>query len=364
MAGQFKMLIAVNDQKLSAPLVRNYRERGWEVFPARDAFFTISIALRERPQAIVLDADLPGGGQTALQRIRQSIHTSSIPVIALVKGDSRQRNDMLKAGAQICLDIASLKTTSIDSAVQKAMGTIVSVTTAPAHAIQNPERLTALAESGLLDTQQSCGLDQLTLLTAKILSVPIALLSLVDHDRQFFKSHFGLSRELAATRHTPLTHSFCQWVVSGNEELVIGDANVHPVLRSNLAIRDLGVIAYAGIPVIADNNQAIGSFCAIDLKPHNWSEEDLVLLRELAMVAQAQIIVDRLQLEPSRLAHHSGNPMSMRTLTKGSMAAVSLLRSQNKVLDEAARDFLCEAIVNFGEQLLLMPLERRRRRRD
>jgi GAF domain-containing protein len=91
-------------------------------------------------------------------------------------------------------------------------------------------------------------------MAAKVLKVPVALMSLVDADRQFFKSQVGLPDEWAQERETPLSHSFCQYVAGSNEPLIIGDAREYPLVCDNLAVRDLNVVAYAGVPLITPTN--------------------------------------------------------------------------------------------------------------
>jgi GAF domain-containing protein len=93
------------------------------------------------------------------------------------------------------------------------------------------ERLDALRSTGLLDSPAEEAFDRLTRLAARLLRVPVALVSLVDEDRQFFKSCFGLPEPLATQRETPLSHSFCQHVVNLEDLLVAGDAREHPLLR-------------------------------------------------------------------------------------------------------------------------------------
>jgi GAF domain-containing protein len=66
----------------------------------------------------------------------------------------------------------------------------------------------------------------------------------------------------ASERQTPLSHSFCQHVVESRRPLVVSDAREHPKLRDNVAIRDLGVIAYAGVPLITPTGQVLGTLCA------------------------------------------------------------------------------------------------------
>lgn len=153
---------------------------------------------------------------------------------------------------------------------------------APSSALQAPERLTELHRSGLLDSPPDESFDRLTRLTSTVLNVPVALISLVDSDRQFFKSCLGLPQPWASQRQTPLSHSFCQHVVQSRQPLVISDAREDPRLRENPAIRDLGVIAYAGAPLISPNGQVLGTLCAIDHKPRHWTTEQVEILCNLA----------------------------------------------------------------------------------
>jgi signal transduction histidine kinase/CheY-like chemotaxis protein/GAF domain-containing protein len=151
------------------------------------------------------------------------------------------------------------------------------------------ERLAALHESGLLDSEPEEVFDRLTREIVARLKVPMALISLVDDQRQFFKSAVGLDACLAEARGTPLSHSFCQYVVAAAEPLVVADARQHPIVQNNLAIPDLGVIAYAGVPIRTGDGFVLGSLCAIDNKPREWSENDLRLLHKLAGEAEREI---------------------------------------------------------------------------
>ena len=153
----------------------------------------------------------------------------------------------------------------------------------------DPARLAALSESELLDSPTEAAFDRFTRLAAKLLGIPVALISLVDDHRQFFKSAVGLPEPWATRRETPLTHSFCQYGVTTNEPLIVMDAREHPWLKANLAISELGVVAYAGIPLVNAEDHVLGMFCAIDSEPRTWSEEDIATLRELAGMVGTEI---------------------------------------------------------------------------
>jgi signal transduction histidine kinase len=150
-------------------------------------------------------------------------------------------------------------------------------------------RQAALAETGLLDSLPEASFDRYTRLATRLLDVPVSLISLVDGHRQFFKSARGLPEPWASARQTPLSHSFCLQVADTDAPLVVSDAREDVRVRDNLAIVDIGVIAYAGMPLHAPGGTAIGSFCAIDSQPREWSEDDLRVLQDLADAVSSEV---------------------------------------------------------------------------
>jgi len=155
--------------------------------------------------------------------------------------------------------------------------------------LRDGQRLSKLRLLQILDSPPEEAFDRLTRLATRVLGVPVALVSLVDGERQFFKSQQGLPEPWACQLETPLSHSFCQHVVTSAEALVVEDARLDPELCDNLAIRDIGVVAYAGIPLTTPDGHTLGSFCAIDSEPRAWSEDDLEVLRDLAASAMTEI---------------------------------------------------------------------------
>ena len=155
--------------------------------------------------------------------------------------------------------------------------------------VRDPARLAALQRTLLLDSPAEPAFDRLTRLAVRLLHVPVALVVVVDQDRQFFKSCIGLPEPWASQRETPLSHSFCLHEIASGAPLIIDDARTHPLVANNLAIRDLNVVAYAGIPLITAEGQAIGSFCAIDSQPRRWTVDEIDILRELATVTMTEI---------------------------------------------------------------------------
>jgi GAF domain len=156
-------------------------------------------------------------------------------------------------------------------------------------ALAQPERLAALRRAAILDTPREESFDRLASLAARVLNAPVALVSAIDRDRQFFKSCLGLPEPWASRRESPLTHSFCQHAVAAREPLVVSDARQEPQLRNNLAIRDFGVIAYLGVPLITREGHALGTLCVIDHKPRTWTRDQIDLLKDLATSVVTEI---------------------------------------------------------------------------
>ena len=160
--------------------------------------------------------------------------------------------------------------------------------------LSDPSRLKSLELSALMDTMAEEAFDRAVRVATEAIGVPVGLVSLVDGQRQFFKAQKGLGEPYATRRETPLSHSFCQFVVAGDRPMTIVDARTHPMLRDNLAIEDLGVVAYAGVPIHAPDGAPLGSFCAIDSEPHDWTESELQILTDLSGFLEAEL---RLRVE-------------------------------------------------------------------
>jgi serine phosphatase RsbU (regulator of sigma subunit) len=157
-------------------------------------------------------------------------------------------------------------------------------------------RLAALRATGL-DAASDLAFETYAGLVRRLLAVPVALVSLVDDERQFFPGAAGLADHWDRDRQTPLSHSFCQHVVTSGKELVIADATGDPMLCDNLAIPDLGVIGYAGMPLTDADGLALGSLCAIDTVPRDWTADELDILRDLAAACSSEL---RLRISSAR----------------------------------------------------------------
>ncbi len=164
---------------------------------------------------------------------------------------------------------------------------------ATAAAVQDPARLAALRATGQLDSPPDPGFDRHVRLAAEVLNAPVALVSLIDEDRQFLKSSVGVEEPWASARETPLSHSFCQHTVAQGEPLVVDDAREHPVLKANPAVAEMGTVAYAGVPLIDADGHALGTLCVLDSRPRQWSSHQVELLSDLAASVVSEITLAR-----------------------------------------------------------------------
>lgn len=151
------------------------------------------------------------------------------------------------------------------------------------------ERLKVLRELALIDGDAETVYDRMTQLASRAIDTPVSLVSMVAADYQFFKSYVGLPEPWASDRRTPLSHSFCQHVVASNEPLIVTDARQHPLVKDNLAIPDLNVIGYLGVPLTLSDGRRLGSFCVIDGEPREWTRVEIDIVTELADIVINEI---------------------------------------------------------------------------
>jgi GAF domain-containing protein len=129
--------------------------------------------------------------------------------------------------------------------------------------LRDAGRLEALKRTSLLDTPPEESFDRLTRLASIVLRAPVAIVSLLDGERAFIKSCFGLPEPLASSRQTPMSHSFCKHAVASGEPFIVADARQDPRVHHNPSIAEFGVIAYAGIPLTTNDGFTLGTLCVV-----------------------------------------------------------------------------------------------------
>ena len=147
------------------------------------------------------------------------------------------------------------------------------------------ERLRDLYSIPLLDQDADAHFDRLTRLAAETFDAPIALISLVDAERQWFRSRVGL-----AATETERCHAFCAHAVAANEALVVPDAtNDRRFVDNPLVSGSPDIRFYAGVPVAGPSGRPLGTLCVIDSTPRDLEPARLNILVELAGVVEREI---------------------------------------------------------------------------
>jgi phosphoribosyl 1,2-cyclic phosphodiesterase/CheY-like chemotaxis protein len=151
--------------------------------------------------------------------------------------------------------------------------------------VDEERRLAALHQLGLLDTPPEERFDRLTRLAAALFDVPIVLVSLVDHNRQWFKSHYGITE-----KEFPRDMSFCAHAILGNGVMLVPDTLLDPRFAENPLVTNLPRIRfYAGCPLVVSEGSCVGTLCLIDTRPHDLAGARIGLLQDLGRLVQQEL---------------------------------------------------------------------------
>ena len=275
------LLVGANDE--TATVEQTLGSDGWHVIHAGAVAEAIEHAKRDQPSAVVFRGALEDGVNLA-KKLRCNARTALLPLAIVADASDSARKELA------CWGVTSvLASTAADRVIADAVRKLAPLPP-PAHApdgeLGRADRLSALERARLLDSPPEEPFDRLARFTGQLLDVPVVLMSIVDRQRQFFKAQVGLPEPVSAVRQTPITYSFCQWVVTGDEALVVEDARRDLLLSANPATKEMGIVAYAGVPIRVEPDETIGSFCAVDMKPRRWDNRELRALHDVATVVQ------------------------------------------------------------------------------
>ena len=165
---------------------------------------------------------------------------------------------------------------------------MVQVSVAPMLPENEPQRLAALERYGVLDTPREAAFDDLALLASHICGTPVALVSLVDGSRQWFKARVNFEKT-----ETPREVAFCAHAILGRDLLVVPDASADGRFAANPLVTDEGIRFYAGAPLVTSDGHAVGTLCVMDRRPRTLSADQADALRALSRQVVAQLELRR-----------------------------------------------------------------------
>ena len=282
------VLVAVDDVALRESLVEAARADDLTPQTTRDADETLATIEATRPSLLLLGRRL--GGRDALdicREIRKSgaFHARDLPivVVAAAEGDA-DRAAGVEAGVTdwfVAPFSALYARTRIRAwALRQACRWLRAALPADEAA-----RLEVLRATGFLDSPAEERFDRITRLARRVFDVPIALVSLVDAERQWFKSRQGID-----VAETPRDLSFCAHAIHEDAVFLVPDALTDPRFADNPAVTgDLRVRFYAGRPVRVDGRR-VGTLCLVDQRPRELREDDVRALDDLAALVEQELL--------------------------------------------------------------------------
>jgi PAS domain S-box-containing protein len=155
--------------------------------------------------------------------------------------------------------------------------------------LRDSQREAALRRTGLIDGPPDPLMARLAGLIGTVAGAPMSMICLADGDRQFLVAERGVPAAFAGARSLPASHSFCRHVVSTRLPVVVEDARLHPLLSDSPGVLELGIVAYAGVPLVSGQGVVLGTVCAMDRLPRRWTEAQLAGLADLAALAAAEL---------------------------------------------------------------------------
>jgi diguanylate cyclase (GGDEF)-like protein len=172
-----------------------------------------------------------------------------------------------------------------------------------AHLLDEEARIAALRRLDVLDTSTEKPFEKIVTLVRTVLAVPIATVTLVDRERQWFKAQRGLS-----VAETPRDISFCTHTIQQREPLIVEDATSDPRFAANpLVVGPPYIRSYAGIPLHTPEGYNVGSLCAMDTRPRLFNGSDISILSNFA-----NIVCDELQLRMIAQVDHLTGALTRR----------------------------------------------------
>jgi predicted PurR-regulated permease PerM len=276
---------AYRDELAGAMLVQLLRQQDFDAENASAALSSgelLEMAAKSDPEAICISVVTPSTlihGRYLSAKLR-----AQLPHAKIVVGIWGATENMAGAGERLRSSGADEVVVSLAEAVVQLAKFSISIADEmiPGAIPDNEEnRLEELARLHLTDGTREEVFDRITKKLARIFEVPIALITFIDRDHQWFKSQVGLPEEIANARKISRELSVCGHVIPNDELLLVEDLSRDRRFANNPFLKERGLRFYAGAP-LRSNNLPIGSLCILDIKPRRLSEREKRLLEVIA----------------------------------------------------------------------------------
>ncbi len=282
-------VLAVADAAALEFLRGTLAEGGVAATDAPNGQMAIALVASQQPDLLVVGPPSSGLDVAGLiHLVRGVLGMRDLQVLAVVASEE-EADPLLEAGADDFLALP-LRATSARARLKSVLRrqdrwSEPEEVMRPRAPADEADRLADLRATGVLDTPPEEGFDRLTRKAAEYFGVPVCMVSLVDADRQWWKSHYGTD-----STGTPRDVSFCGHAILEDEIFVVEDAYLDARFADNpLVTGEDQVRFYAGYPLKGPGGHRVGSFCIVDHQPRAFTEADAQVLKELGQEVEAEL---------------------------------------------------------------------------
>ncbi len=282
----YSVLLAEADAETARRIKEAVKAENMQLIAAEDTVTALTVLENETPSLVIIDETMGSDKALAICQKVKELATGMTPQapIVLVVNDENTPHELAELSTDRIVRPFSVEymRTRLRAWILRSASRWVRGRRPDNEA----ERLAALRKLGILDTEPEERFDRIVKLAAEALNVPIALVSLIDHDRQWFKSCLGLD-----TRETSRDLAFCAHAILENDVMIVPDAFLDARFADNpLVTGDVRVRFYAGCPLRLPDGHVVGTLCLIDSRPRQFDSQQINLLKGFAAMAEQELV--------------------------------------------------------------------------